>query len=200
MSQKRTLFLLILILAIVISIGLIQGIQPADQKPTPTFDTDEMAQAQLRQINQIFPDVQLEDVFAINILDPVADLALTLTRTEDDLWTVIEVPNLLAQNDADAVAWTMANLPYINRLAAIEQNQVVELGLTEDDATLLLSVILKDNTQHVIAVGDLDPTASGFYALVDDRPELYLLDGEAIAYLVYWLRQAYEPVSPEAEP
>jgi len=200
MSQRRSLFFLILILAIVIGIGLFQGIELPDQMPTPTFDTGEMAQAQLRQINQIFSDVQVEDVFAVNILDPVADLALTITRTEDNLWEVIEVPDLLAQNDADAIAWTMANLPYTNRLDAIAQDEVAQLGLTQEDATLLLSVILRDNTQHVIAVGDLDPTASGFYALVDDRPELYLLDGQAIAYLVYWLRQAYETVPTETEP
>lgn len=184
MKQQRTLIILGAVLALVLIIGIAQTALQNQPELEPTPTPNEMV--------TLFSGWGPKNVFAVNIYEPVAQVGLTVTRNNSGLWELVEFSGMLSQEEGDLVASTMAVFPVLRSLGTIEANRFDEYGLVQTDLTMILSVILKDGTEHSIAVGDLNATSDGFYALVDEDPTLYVVDARPIAYFTTLLRRAYE--------
>lgn len=184
MKQQRTLIILGAILAIVLIIGIAQTTLQNQPKLEATATPNEAV--------TLFSGWGPNNVFAVNIYEPVAQVGLTVTRNNSDLWELVEFSGLLTQEEGDLIASTMAVFPVLRSLDTIEADRLDEYGLAQSDLTMILSVILKDGTEHSIAIGDLNATTDGFYALVDDDPTLYVVDARPVAYFTTLLRRAYE--------
>ena len=61
-------------------------------------------------------------------------------------------------------------------------------------ALIVVSAVMKDESLHTLMVGNpvsTDSTTRGFYTVVDDREEIYIIPPEPILYLVQYL-EAFE--------
>jgi hypothetical protein len=45
-----------------------------------------------------------------------------------------------------------------------------------------------DGTSHALAIGFRTPSETGYYALVDNRPEIYILERAPVDFLISVLR------------
>jgi hypothetical protein len=81
----------------------------------------------------------------------------------------------------------MALLPYVGIVTAADAD--ITLYGFQPEGILSLEIALADGATHAVAIGYRTPTASGYYAFVDDRPELYILDRAPIDYLISQLRE-----------
>ncbi|MCA9882093.1 MAG: hypothetical protein H6670_18195 [Anaerolineaceae bacterium] len=184
MKQQRTLVILVAVLAIVLIAGALQTTLQNRVEVAPTATPIEAT--------YLFNGWGPNSVFAVNIYEPVAQVGLTITKNNDNLWELVEFSGMLTQEEGDVVAGSMAYFPVLRSLGALEMNRYNEFGLGQNDLTMIVSVILIDGTEHSIAVGDITATTDGFYALVDEDPTLYVVDARPIAYFTSLLRRAYE--------
>ena len=83
---------------------------------------------------------------------------------------------------ASAIARTFALLPYGRSINIVADTDLSAYGFTETPH-LLFQIILVDGGGHVIAVGGLTPDGSAYYALVDERDEIFLLERGPVDFL-----------------
>ncbi|QPC80701.1 hypothetical protein G4Y79_13365 [Phototrophicus methaneseepsis] len=185
MKQQRMLIILVVVFGMILLVGALQNTILSQPIATPTADASV-------QITPVFEGWGVDNVYAIQIYDPVAQLGLTITRTNDDLWQLVEFGGLLTQEEGNLAAASVALFPVVRILEEIGTDRYDEFGLTQDDLTMLVSVILKDGNEHSVAVGDLTANGDSFYALVDDRPNLYIVNEGPVSFFTVLLRRAYE--------
>lgn len=193
MNNRSTFFILGGLFIVLLIISVVQSNRVvAPPLDATTGSTLAPAEAALNQPNRIFTDFRPEDIQAFSILDPDTGATLTFIRDEDR-WTSMEFGDVVAGATAETLALTVTILPYLEMLPDVKPEDYEEFGLTDEKAYLLLSVLLKDKTEHAVVIGDVLPDNNGHYALADDRTEVYALDARPIAYLVSYLRQIYLP-------
>lgn len=163
----------------------------AELNPESGLISDEDILNQLREVNRIFPGMDDENIAAINLLDPVSQVSLTLTRS-DAGWEDVDTGQILEDDLGYILSETVAILPFITIFDNVEPEQYPEFGLSRDLALLFINVIMSSGETHVVAIGDLSPDEVGHYALVDDRPDLYIVERAPIAYLAVILRQVQD--------
>lgn len=186
MTQRNTLFIL---MGVFIGLVILAAIQSARPPATPTPSAQGM-------VNRLF-SWGVQDIQAFSIRDPYTGASLGFQRDNNDTWTSIEVPDASADQDAvNQMGLTLAVMPVLEKLDQVTAADYPEFGLTQTDAFLILIAFLKNGEQHTIIIGDVASGNVSHYALVDDHPEVYLLDARPIAYLVAMLKQVYEP-TPE---
>lgn len=143
----------------------------------------------------VFPNLQAEDVALVNILDPVLDSQVSVAQSLEGVWQVISDNSQPTNQDyASSLALTLAKMPYTARLDISNRNQYETFGLNDHDAILVVSAIMRDEILHTFMVGNpvsTDNTTRGFYTIVDDREEVYIVPSEPISYLIQYL-EAYE--------
>jgi hypothetical protein len=141
------------------------------------------------------------DVQAFSIRDPYTGVTVSFQRDNSNQWQFLEMPEAVPdQAGVDQVALTIAVMPALEALNQVKPEDYPAYGLTQSDAFLILIALLKNGEQHTVIVGDVAAGNVSHYALVDDRPEVYVLDARPIAYLVSLVRQVYEPTPvPTAE-
>ncbi|MCU0511758.1 MAG: hypothetical protein MUE40_04215 [Anaerolineae bacterium] len=204
MKGRSTLLFLTGVFLALLVLTLLQG-APAAPRPalpdSPPVATAGAAQSQslLDSPARIFTGFAPAQMQAFSILDPDTGATLSLLR-DGDLWTALEFDRPADPAAAEALAFTMAVLPALETLAEVPPADYAGYGLTEADAFLLLSVLLRDNTRHVALIGDVTPDGLGHYALVDDRPQVVVVDARPIAFIVSYLRQVYLPPTATATP
>lgn len=195
MKQNR-LTLLVLLGIFVLMIGLLfmQSAQREIIEPTPFNDTLRENEIQLGN-GLVFPDLQAEDVSVVNILDPVLDSQVTVGRSSEGIWQVVSEDSRPTNQDyANSLAVTLEKIPYITRIGVSEDTSYDTFGLNEHDALIVVSAIMKDESLHTLMVGNpvsTDNTTRGFYTVVDDKEEIYIIPPEPILYLVQYL-EAFE--------
>jgi hypothetical protein len=107
----------------------------------------------------------------------------------DGVWTAPGSLGTLDTAQAEAVARTMVLLPYNDvLLEAPTEASLPDFGFTPE-GVLSIEILLTDGGAHAVAVGFRTPTEDTYYALVDDRPDLYLLERGAVDYLIKTLRE-----------
>lgn len=138
-------------------------------------------------VNQIYSTWGVEDIQAVQLYSPLNQTTLTFNRTENG-WELPDINLAPDQDVIESLAQTVAMLPYSYQIQGVEPEQYPEFGLTQAGAVLFIRIIRKDDTLHMLAVGGLTPTQDGHYALVDDRQDVYVVDRNAVAFLLYYLR------------
>lgn len=184
MKRRRSglLFLFVFAFAALAILVALQNRQLAQQPPpgvTPLV------------VARTFPDIDTPDeIQAIRLQDPASDAVFVLNRAENG-WEAPETDGELIQDAAEAIATTVALLPVKRLLPA--DDDLAAYGLTQAGGTLFIQVVLTDGSGHAVAVGVPVPSDGAYYALVDDREEIFLLDRGAVDFLQTALRNP--PVS-----
>jgi hypothetical protein len=173
---RRTLLLLLVLFIGLAALLTVQNQQLA-QAPIPT---------PVRTFNRLFPDLEVLDIISVRLLDPATNTTFTIQRGEDGMWQTVEQAGTLAEDAGTNIARTIALLPYERTLPLVE-SELADYGF-EPTPSLLIQVVLITGEAHGIIVGGLAASGTGFYGIVDNREEMYLLVPEAVAYLITQLR------------
>lgn len=131
--------------------------------------------------NAVFPEVTVLDLLTINLRDPNYALTFTLSRAADGTWTS-DRPGTLDAEVATQIAQTVVLMPF-ERAFPVGDN-LAQYGFNPN-GKLFVEFVLIDGTQHVLAVGGFLPERDqGYYALVDDRPEIYIIPRGPLDFLI----------------
>lgn len=178
--NRRTLIILLFIFIALAGVALLQSRLTAPVEETPYL--------------RVFPDLAVLDIQAVRLRDPNSDLEFTISRGTDGQWTA---PNAAAEEslDADAasnIARTVVLLHYQRTLPLDGSTRLAEYGFAPNGG-FFIEVVLPDGNGHVVAVGALSGSRTVYYALVDDRQEIYLLERAPVDYLITQL--AHPPLT-----
>jgi hypothetical protein len=185
MQRRRPIIPILLIAFIALAAILWTQNQRLLNAPTPT---------PIGTLFRVFPDLEVLDIGAIQIRNPFNRLSLTLQRDDAGIWTRTDGA-LLSESMGSDLARTMVLLPYTRTFDPPTGDELTAYGLSPEPL-LLIQMVLRDGTTHVIAVGDAAATGEGHYALIDERAEVYFLLSEAVAFLITQLRDANRPPTP----
>lgn len=131
------------------------------------------------------------EIVALQLSDPHSQLRLTLEYTNTG-WQALEYADqTVSQQDISYILTTLANLPYQRSFAIENTTSLGQYGFFPNGQYLFrIQFITMDGNSHIIAVGNpssdhLTPTPNqAFYALVDEVPQMYLVNASAIYYLI----------------
>ncbi len=198
-NNRTTVYLLVGAFLLLLGISLVQTMRDMPQATVPpTSSTTDPLQSLRDNPSRIFTDFEQEDIQALSILDPYTGATFSLVHTSNNQWESPEFGQVVTPEIAQQLTFSVAVLPYIQTLEQITSDNYPDFGLTQTDAYLLISIILKNGEQHGIVIGDVTTDSLGHYGLVDDRETLYVLDARPIAFIVQILRTVYgEADEPE---
>jgi hypothetical protein len=74
-------------------------------------------------------------------------------------------------------------LPYEHTLPLTEDLNLSEYGF-QPNARLFIQVLMSNEESHIVAIGALTPSQTSYYALVDERDTIYLIESHAVAFLI----------------
>lgn len=195
MKQNRTtLLLLVGIFALMIGLLVMQSAQNQTIAPTPINEILSENEIQLGN-GLLFPDISAEEIVLINILDPVLDSQVTVARTNNGDWRAVSDDTRQTDQDyANSLAITLENIPYTVRIGSSEDGNFSNYGLNEHDALIVVTAVLENESWYTFLVGNpvsTDNTNRGFYTVVGDSEEIFIVPPEPILYLVQYL-EAFE--------
>jgi hypothetical protein len=139
-------------------------------------------------IPQVYETIEFGDINAVRLEDPNSDRAITYVLADDGQWVSPELAGqTLDQAEIRLLLRTLDVLPYERRFPLDDDADLTQYGFQQLSAFMFVQFVTVDDSEHFLIIGDpIDPTAETpiFYALVDDRPDVYLIDGGAVFYLV----------------
>lgn len=190
--NRRMLFVLLLVFVALAAVAMLQSRTPAAPSLAALRAT---ATAQGTPVySRVFPDVAVLDIQAIRLRDPNSDVEFLISRSADGQWTA---PDAAAEErlDTDAasnIARTVVLLYYERTLPLADSANLAEYGFNPN-GNLFVEVLLKNGEGHAVAIGALSGSRTVYYALVDDRQEIYLLERAPVDYLATQL--AHPPLT-----
>lgn len=135
-------------------------------------------------LQRVFPDMEVLRLQAVQLLDPNTGDDLILARGETGAWTAPGIEGTLDTDAATAIARTIILLPYMDTFTLEDDNNLSAYGF----GYFNIQFITVEAEEHVVAIGNPAPHLvagqPAFYALVDDRPEVYLVQRGAISFLI----------------
>jgi hypothetical protein len=172
-SQRRLLMVAAVIVAVVI-LGVLQ---------TAPRGFDPIEQGEL-----IFPDLAAIELSAINLYDPATGTSMTLRRENDGRWIEETSGSEADPSFVNQLAQTIVRLSYRQATLLEADADLTAYGFAPG-GRLFVEFIEADGTLHAVAIGDLLPDSeAGYYALVDDRPSLYVIPRGAADFLISQLQ------------
>ncbi len=177
MKNTRSVILLLIAFVALATLMMIQNDQRA-AAPTPTSPL---------MGNAVFTDFTPDDIQAVRLRSPDDGSSFVISRAEDGSWAAPESSGTLNSAEAENIARTMVLLPFSSTLPAPAGADLAGFGFTPE-GILSLEVLLTSGNSHIVAVGYRTPTEDNYYALVDERAELYLLARPAVDYLISRLK------------
>ncbi|MGQ9907556.1 MAG: hypothetical protein ACUVS2_01855 [Candidatus Flexifilum sp.] len=185
MRGRVTLIVLGAIFIVLVALTLLQsGQPPARQRPTP------------RPLYLVYDDLPVLDMLAIRLRVPDGDAGLTLTRADDGTWMRPD-GGWIDADTATAIARTIALLPYLRTIEP-ESDDLSAFGFLPR-GIFSIEVVLVDGSARAIEIGDLARSNDGYFAVVDDRREIYLLQRAAVDFLIQQYQRRDDP-PPTATP
>jgi hypothetical protein len=179
MKNNRTLLIL---LAVFIALAIVLAYQMSRPMLPATAPTPGVSGA------RVFPDLTLQGIQGIRLRSPETGATFALSRGADGAWTAPGSVGMLDPRGADGIARTMVLLPYNATLTPPPDIDMATYGFTPE-GVLSIEILLTDGGAHAVAVGYRTPTEDTYYALVDDRPDVYLLERAAVDFLILALRE-----------
>ena len=178
-NQTRNRSLLLLAIVFVAAAALL-AIQRTQQNAVEPTTTDVL-------YFHVFPSLTATDIQAIRLRSPETGDSFTIARTTDGSWATPNGSTTVDATVADNIAKTLEQLPYSRTLPLNDGDSLQIYGFAPE-GVLSIEFVLSDDTSHAIAVGYRTPMDDGYYALIDDRTDLYLLSRPAIDYLISRLK------------
>ncbi|HVU10055.1 MAG TPA: hypothetical protein VHD90_02205 [Phototrophicaceae bacterium] len=179
MKNIRTLLIFAMIFVVLALLLYVQSKQaPSVIVATPTVG---------QSVAQLFPDLTLDEIQAVQLNSPETGKTFTISRAADGSWTAPINPGKLSQIASNDIAKTMVLLPFSQTMMLKPGDDKSSYGFTPK-GVLQIEIILTNGVSHAVEIGYRTPTQDGYYALVDDLPNLYLMERPAIDYLISTLR------------
>ncbi len=181
--NRRILFILLAVFAVLVIIAVIQA-QPrpiAIQSPNSTGTPG--ASFLGRDLNLTVLDIQ-----AIRLRDPEGDKNFLISRGSDGNWTAPGSEGRLDIDAASSIAKTVVLMGYQQTIPVTDSTDLSEYGF-HPNGILSVEILRTNNEGHVIAVGGLAPSGLAYYTLVDELPQMYLIERGAVDYLKAYLTQ-----------
>lgn len=187
MKRRRAFPLLPALLALFVALAalaLLQGRQPPPALPAAPTTTAILALSPIPTgtLLRVFPELAVRDIQAIRLESAASAQPFTISRRPDGVWAAPDAAGTLDLDAASAIARTFALLPYGRSINIVPDTDLSAYGFTETPR-LLFQLVLTDGSGHVIAVGGLTPDGSAYYALVDERDEIFLLERGPVDFL-----------------
>lgn len=183
-QQYAGILALLGVFVVLSGLALWQGRVLSTPQPTPTPGADP------RDTQTVFAGWTSGQIIALRLDDPRNALDLSLTRNDEGVWEFVNLPAEVDQTIANQIAKTVTYMPYTDIFGNVSEDAYTEFGLDESGVWLLVQVILADDSQHALAVGRRAAVAGGgYYALVDELPNVYVLNRGAVDYLGVYLQQ-----------
>lgn len=184
MRGRVTLLVLLLIFAVLVALTLVQSNMPS-ATPTPSA----------RPLYLVYDDLPVLSMLAIRLRIPGEEGGLTLVRDEAGTWTRADGMAIDADT-ASSIARTVALLPYLRTITP-EGDDLSAFGFLPR-GIFGIEAVLVDGTTAAIEIGDLARSDDGYFAVVDDRPDIYLLHRPAVDFLIQQYQQRDDPPAADA--
>jgi hypothetical protein len=182
MIPRRRLLLLIGAFISLVAVAFLQGRSNVPQ-PTAIPPTVEAATTPtLPPLLRIFPEMTVLDIQAIRIEDPNSGEFITLTRDESDNWIAPDVAGELDADTASDIARTIVLLPYSRSINITSQTVLSDYGF-DPNGQLFVSLVMKNGDGHVLAIGTLSETDPVYFALLDERDEIFEVERGPVEFL-----------------
>lgn len=181
--NRRSFAILLAVFVVMVAITVVQMSQPEQPQIAPDEVTPLAA-----VIQRVFEDVAVLDIVALRIEDPANADRFTLQRAADGSWTAPASDGELDANAASLIARTFVLLTYSEIITAETDALLSDYGF-DPEPSLLITAVLNDESNHVIAIGGLTASGTRYYALVDDQEDIYLVDRAAVDFLRVALRE-----------
>jgi hypothetical protein len=142
----------------------------------------------------VFQGISSADLQALRIDDPQSETDLILERKPDGGWRLVGYDdNALDQTIAENIARTVAFMPFVEVVPSLPVDQYADYGLMPEMFWLQIQAILKDGRELTIGVGAAAAIPEGgYFAVVDDRPDIYVLNRGAVDFLYIYLLQVQD--------
>lgn len=176
MKRNRTLPILLGLFGILAVVYLVQSFAT----PLPGAIENDF------RLERVFPDLAVLDILAVRLQNPVNGEAFTITRTQEGVWTTEDREGTLDTEAATGIARTLALLPYERVITDVNDDDMASYGFGEG-GHLFVQVLLTDGRNYGIAVGGLAPSEENYYAVVDQRVNIYLVSRGPIDFLLNYL-------------
>lgn len=181
---RLTLLVLALVFIALVALTLVQSNLPSGT-PTPSA----------RALYLVYDDLPVLSMLAIRLRIPGQDEGLTLVRDDAGTWTRADGAAIDADT-ASSIARTVALLPYLRTITP-ESDDLSAFGFLPR-GIFGIEAVLVDGTTAAIEIGDLARSDDGYFAVVDDRPDIYLLHRPAVDFLIQQYQQRDDPPTAEA--
>lgn len=184
--NRRMLFVLLLLFVVLAVIAVLQTRPPQIQSWSDLEALRATVTAQGTPVySRVFPDMAVLDIQAVRLRDPNSEVEFLISRGEDGQWTA---PNAAADERLDTdtasnIARTVVLLYYERTLPLNDSIELETYGFNPN-GNLFIEVLLNNGEGHAIAIGTLSGSRTVYYALADERQELYLLERAPIDYLI----------------
>ncbi|PJF31622.1 MAG: hypothetical protein CUN52_02685 [Phototrophicales bacterium] len=179
-----TLFgLLVIFIVLAILVVIQEPRNPSAIQPTaqPTDQTN-----QGFGDNRVYIGLDASAIQAIRLLDPNSGQSVTFARNPIRLWTLPFIEGVsLDQTAMQDIERTLVIMPYAHQFIP-EAQRLTEYGFLSDGRHYFSVLFtMDDGTTHTISIGN--PTEFNgravYYAVVDEREEMYLIYREPIDFL-----------------
>lgn len=195
MKQRRGFPLipaLLALFALLVVLTLLQGSPTAPPLLPTATPTPDITPLPTGMLLRVFPDLTAIDIQAIRLQDLQSDLSFTIARGADGVWTAPGREGVLDTSAASAIARTFVLLPYARSINITSETDLDLYGFA-GTPRLLFQMVLADGTGHVVAVGSQTPDGAAYFALVDERDEVYMLERGPVDFLNGYIQSA--PIS-----
>jgi hypothetical protein len=184
MNDRRALIILLALFVILVALVALTGQQPAQTviiESTTTSTAEALPEGSLLRV---FPDLAVLDIQAVRLEDLSENRELTLARDSQGSWTApeLEGEGELDTDAASSIARTLVLLPYARSINILPDTDFAVYGLSPTPQ-MLLQILLVDGSSHVVAIGDLSTTNHTYYALVDERDEIFQIEMGPVDFL-----------------
>jgi hypothetical protein len=179
MRNRRTLLVFIVIFAALMIVAYLQ----TRLAPTPLATT-----VPTPFLERVFPELAVLDIQAIRLEDPNDGRVFTINRAANGEWTAPDSEGVLDAESATLIARTIALLPYQRTLGTTDDTDLAQFGF-DPNGQLFIQVLRTDGSANIIAIGGLTPSQVAYYALVDEREGLYLIESGPIRFLLDFLQR-----------
>lgn len=160
-----------------IALTLVQTQQIA-ARPTPTLLPPEAA------FQRVFPELAVLDLAAIRLRNPETGGSFTMQRSEvDGTWLNADTGEPMPADEATTIARTIALLPHSETIPLEDSADLTPYGFLPL-GIFSIEIVLLNEEAHFVVIGDLAPSDTAYFALVDERPEMYLLNRAAVDFLI----------------
>lgn len=169
-----------IVLAVLVSVTN-QQTPPAIQTalPSPTAAGTEMPQGTLLRV---FPELRVLDIQAIQLDDLTSGREITFSRDTNGQWTAPGLEGELDETAVTNIARTLVLLPYARSINILTETDFADYGLSPRPQ-LLFQILNTDGSGHAVAVGALTDAENTYYALVDERDEIFIIERGPVDFL-----------------